>query len=148
MLCVCVHRSDSERVWNGSRLAPYQTLFIERPSSVFFWHMLFVIVPFFLLFLFSFFYLFSCFHWSFIGVPFIFFCSADHVPDWQPRILLGKVEARWIHVKNTTKTTTLDKQRKCFFASVCVFFDIVEHTLRLISSDKILLTWNCVMGKL
>ena len=95
-----------------------------------------------------FFYLFSCSHWRFIGVPFIFFCSVDHVPDWQPRILLGMVEARWIHVKNTTKTTTLDKQRKCFFASVCVFFCIVKHTLRLMSSDKILRTWNCVMGKL
>ena len=30
----------------------------------------------------------------------------DHVPDWQPRILLGMVEARLINVKNTTTTTT------------------------------------------
>ena len=28
-------------------------------------------------------------------------CPADHVPDWQPRILLGRVEARSINVKNT-----------------------------------------------
>ena len=26
----------------------------------------------------------------------------DHVPDWQPRILLGMVEARSVNVKNTT----------------------------------------------
>ena len=30
----------------------------------------------------------------------------DHVPDWQPRILLGMVEARSVNVKNTTTTTT------------------------------------------
>ena len=30
----------------------------------------------------------------------IFFCPADHVPDWQPRILLGMVEARSVNVKN------------------------------------------------
>ena len=29
----------------------------------------------------------------------------DHVPDWQPRILLGMVEARSVNVKNTTTTT-------------------------------------------
>ena len=39
---------------------------------------------------------FFCSHWSFVDVPLIFFCPADHVPDWQsPRILLGMmVEAR------------------------------------------------------
>ena len=26
----------------------------------------------------------------------------DHVPDWQPRILLGMVEVRSVNVKNTT----------------------------------------------
>ena len=36
----------------------------------------------------------------------IFFCPADHVPDWQPRILLGMVEARSIDVKKTTTTAT------------------------------------------
>ena len=30
----------------------------------------------------------------------------DHVPDWQPRILLGMVEARSVNVKTTTTTTT------------------------------------------
>ena len=28
--------------------------------------------------------------------------SVDHVPDWQPRILLGMVEARSVNVKKTT----------------------------------------------
>ena len=38
-------------------------------------------------------------------------CSSDlflpsrHVPDWQPRILLGMVEARSVNVKKTTTTT-------------------------------------------
>ena len=39
--------------------------------------------------------------WSLIGVPLIFSCPADHVPDWQPRILLGVVEARSVNAKNT-----------------------------------------------
>ena len=34
-------------------------------------------------------------------VPVIFFCPADHVPDWQPRILLGMIEARSVYVKKT-----------------------------------------------
>ena len=40
---------------------------------------------------------------GFIDVPLIFSCPADHVPDWQPRIiLLGMVEARSVNnVKNT-----------------------------------------------
>ena len=43
----------------------------------------------------------------FVDVPLIFFCPADHVPDWQPRILLGMVEARSVNnVKKTTTTTT------------------------------------------
>ena len=40
---------------------------------------------------------FFCSHWSLVDVPLIFFCSADHVPDWQPRILLGMVEARSVN---------------------------------------------------
>ena len=40
------------------------------------------------------------------------FCPADHVvPDWQPRILLGVVEARSVNnVKKTTATTTTVSQ--------------------------------------
>ena len=29
---------------------------------------------------------FICSHWSLVDVPLIFFCLADHVPDWQPRV--------------------------------------------------------------
>ena len=72
-------------------------------SSIFFWHVYFVIlVPFSLSFLFVFFF---CSHWSLIDVPLIFFCPADHVPSWQPRLLLGMVEARSVNVKKTTTTT-------------------------------------------
>ena len=45
---------------------------------------------------------FLCSHWSLVDVPLIFFCPADHVPDWQPRVLLGIVEARSVNVKKTT----------------------------------------------
>ena len=45
-------------------------------------------------------------HWSLVDVPLIFFCPADHVPDWEPRVLLGMVEARSVNVKKTTTTTT------------------------------------------
>ena len=48
---------------------------------------------------------FLCSHWSLVDVPLIFFCPADHVPDWQTRVLLGIVEARSVNVK---KTTTVD----------------------------------------
>ena len=30
----------------------------------------------------------------------MFSCPADHVPGWQPRMLLGMVEARSVNVKN------------------------------------------------
>ena len=49
---------------------------------------------------------FLCSHWSLVDVPLIFFCPADHVPDWQPRVLLGMVEARSVNVKKTTTTTS------------------------------------------
>ena len=77
----------------------YQTLSIECPSliyfSMFFWHVLCVIVPFFFLSFLSCF--LNCFHALvgafFVHVPLTFSCPPDHVPDWQPRILLGMVEA-------------------------------------------------------
>ena len=50
---------------------------------------------------------FLCSHWSLVDVPLIFFCPADHVPDWQPRVLLGMVEARSVNVKKTTTTTVI-----------------------------------------
>ena len=52
---------------------------------------------------------FLCSHWSLVDVPLIFFCPADHVPDWQPRVLLGMVEARSVNVKKTTTTTTTNQ---------------------------------------
>ena len=70
MLCVWVHGCDPGRVSDGSLLALYQTLSIECPSSIFFWHVYFVIVPFFFFF---------CSRSSFVGVPVIFSCPADHV---------------------------------------------------------------------
>ena len=96
----------SGRLSDGSRLALYQTLSIECPFHIFFWHGLCVIVPFFLSFLSCFcFVLFPCSGWSFVDAPLTFSCPASHVPDWQPRILLGMVETRPVNVKNTTTTT-------------------------------------------
>ena len=54
---------------------------------------------------------FLCSHWSLVDVPLIFFCPADHVPDWQPRVLLGMVEARSVNVKKTTTTTVARPKR-------------------------------------
>ena len=53
---------------------------------------------------------FLCSHWSLVDVPLIFFCPADHVPDWQPRVLLGMAEARSVNVKKTTTATTRGDQ--------------------------------------
>ena len=59
-----------------------------------------------------------CSHWSLVDVPLISFCPADHVPDWQPRIVLGMVEARSVNVKKTTTTSMLCDR----VTSACVFF--------------------------
>ena len=105
MLRVWVHGCDPGRVSDGSRLELCQTLSIECPSSIFFWHVYFaILVPFSLSFLFVFFF---CSHWSLVDVPLISFCPADHVPDWQPRIVLGMVEARSVNVKKTTSFGTV-----------------------------------------
>ena len=62
-----------------------------------FWYLLFVLFCFisvlFVMFL-------LCSRWSFVDVPLIFPCPADHVPDWEPRTLLGMVEARSVNVEN------------------------------------------------
>ena len=42
---------------------------------------------------------FFCSHWSLVDVPLISFCPADRVPDWQPRKVLGMVEARSVNRK-------------------------------------------------
>ena len=66
------------------------SLSIERPSSIFFWHVLCASVPFFcrFLFLFLFCFCFSFSRWNFVTVddPLLFTCPADHVPVWQPRM--------------------------------------------------------------
>ena len=107
MLCVWVHGCDPERVSDGSRLALlYQTLSIECPSSIFFWHVYFVIVPFFLSFLFCF--LLCCLlSFKLCRCSSDPFRTADHVSDWQSGILLGIVEARSVNAKKTTTTTTI-----------------------------------------
>ena len=102
MLRVWVHGCDPGRVSDGSRLALCQTLSIECPSFIFFWHVYFAIL---VLFSLSFLFVcvfFFCSHWSLVDVPLISFCPADHVPDWQPRIVLGMAEARSVNVKKTT----------------------------------------------
>ena len=55
---------------------------------------------------------FLCSHWSLVDVPLIFFCPADHVPDWQPCVLLGMVEARSVNVKKTTTQQSVDQPGK------------------------------------
>ena len=113
MLRVWVHGCEPGRVSDGSRLALCQTLSIECPSSIFFWHVYFVfLVPFSLSFLFVFLF---CFHWILVDVPLIFFCPADHVPDWQPRILLGMVDSRSGNVNKTTTTTTVCEEYESGF---------------------------------
>ena len=91
------------RGWHYTKLSLSSALLLSFSGMC-----IFVIAPFFLSFLFCFvsFFLF-CSRWSFADVPLIFFCPADHVPGWQPRILLGMVEARSVNVKKTTTTTTM-----------------------------------------
>ena len=98
MLCVWVHGCELGRVSDSSRLALYQTFSIE---CLF---LSFSGLCFVLLFLsFCRFVLFLCSRWSSVDVPLIFSGPTGHVPDWQPRILLGMVEARSVNVKNTTE---------------------------------------------
>ena len=86
---------------------------------------------------------FLCSHWSLVDVPLIFFCPADHVPDWQPRVLLGMVEARSVNVKKTTTTTT--KKNIVSWHRSISFVIIIRRTLpgvleeRFSGLDKILL---------
>ena len=47
----------------------------------------------------------------------IFFCLADHVPDWQPRILLVMVKARSVNVKKTTTLRILQGEYRCLVLS-------------------------------
>ena len=91
------------RGWHCTKLSLSSAL---RLSSSGIYIMYFVIiVVLFVVFICSCFFVFVFFALVgafFVGVPLIFFCPADHVPDWQPRILLGMVEAQSVNVKKTT----------------------------------------------
>ena len=89
------------------RYSLYQTICsIECPSSIFFLAGgVFCYCSFLFVVSVSFRHVLFCSRWSFVDVPLIFFCPADHVPDWQPRKLLGMVEARSVNVKKTTFIT-------------------------------------------
>ena len=52
---------------------------------------------------------FFCSRWSLVDVPLSSCCPADHVPDWQPRIVLGMVEARSV---NNVKKKKKKKKKK------------------------------------
>ena len=68
--------------------------------SIFFWHMLCVIVSLFLSFLFCFVLVFML-SLELCRCPSdLFMSSRTHVPDWQPCILLGMVKARLVNGKN------------------------------------------------
>ena len=71
----------------------------------------------FLFVVFCLFVFFFCPHWSLVDVPLIFFCPADHVPDWQPRILLCMVVARLVNVKKTTTTVYAQKVQACLICT-------------------------------
>ena len=45
--------------------------------------------------------------WSLVDVPLICSCLADHVRDWQRRILSGTVEARSVDVKDTHRVLSI-----------------------------------------
>ena len=72
---------------------------------------------------------FLCSHWSLVDVPLIFFCPADHVPDWQPRVLLGMVEARSVNVKKTTTTTDQSRNKQVNLANGGFACDIRYHII-------------------
>ena len=104
MLRVWVHGCDPGRVSDGSRLALYQTLY----QVPFFYFSGMCILLLFLSFcrfsciVFVLFFMLSLELCTTVDVLLIFFCPADDVPDWQPRILLGIVEARSVNAKKTT----------------------------------------------
>ena len=56
-----------------------------------------------------------CPSWSLVFVPLIFSCPTEHVMVWQPRILLGMVEAQSVNVKNAHRHThtTVQAERVC-----------------------------------
>ena len=77
---------------------------------------------------------FLCSHWSLVDVPLIFFCPADHVPDWQPRVLLGMVEARSVNVKKTTTTTLFEFSTYNVF-SIIPFVLLIKYVVCSLSTE-------------
>ena len=75
---------------------------------------------------------FLCSHWSLVDVPLIFFCPADHVPDWQPRVLLGMVEARSVNVKKTTTTTVALEKIKLFISQMLRVLNITAIPINIL----------------
>ena len=84
---------------------------------------------------------FLCSHWSLVDVPLIFFCPADHVPDWQPRVLLGMVEARSVNVKKTTTTELPGRPttKGSFFSKLFLNVAYVKGTVCGTCTNRLLL---------
>ena len=80
-------------------------------TCVFCYSCSFLFVVFFFFF-FSVFVFFFCSHWSLVDVPLIFFCPADHVPDWQPRVLLGMVEARSVKCEENNNNNKMKHRQQ------------------------------------
>ena len=87
---------------------------------------------------------FLCSHWSLVDVPLIFFCPADHVPDWQPRVLFGMVEARSVNVKKTTTTTVYLEVIPTWYFAISLRYGraesaklSIEHSLSLYSTADV-----------
>ena len=101
-----VHGCEPGRVSDGSRLALCQMLLYRMPEACVFCYSCSFSLSFLCVCVFPLLSLELG-----IDVPLIFFCPADHVPDWQC-ILLDMVEARSVNVK---KTTTLHHSTIRFF---------------------------------
>ena len=67
----------------------YAKLSLSNARRLYFSGMCILLFLFLSLCRFSLFVFFFCAHWSLVDVPLISFCPADHVSDWQPRIVLG-----------------------------------------------------------
>ena len=104
VLCACVY-------------APYTRLIYALPVRlcllpiIFGTYWLLFLFPLFLLFLFCVCFLLSL-ELYFVDVSLIFSCQADHVPDRQPRILLGTVEAQSVNNVKSTQTHTDNLYRR------------------------------------
>ena len=124
----------------------YAKLFLSNARRLYFSGMCTLLFLFLSLCRFCLFLFFFCSHWSLVDVPLIFFCPADHIPDWQPRVLLGMVEARSVNVKKTTTANNtvlqigapkkrMDNPQHSMISHCCSSF-WRKNTLRLFSSTS------------